>query len=121
MGHYAKVLNNKVLKVIVAEEEFFDSFVDTSPGEWIKTSYNTRAGVHFNDDGTPSGKPGLRKNFAGVGYTYNRELDAFIPPKVFSTWVLNEQTCTWECPVEYPDDGKQYIWNDSTVSWEELE
>lgn len=119
MAHYAKVLNNKVLNVIVAEEEFFDSFVDNSPGEWIQTSYNTRGGVHYNEDGTPSGKPALRKNFAGKGYTYNRELDAFIPPSPFPSWVLDEETCTWSSPVEYPTDGKMYKWNEQTISWEE--
>jgi hypothetical protein len=114
MAHYAKVLDGIVVNVIVAEEEFIRDFVDTSPGEWIQTSYNTRAGVH-QLGGTP-----LRKNHAAVGGTYDRILDAFIPPKApfCETWVLNEETCVWEPPVDYPDDGEQYKWNDETINWE---
>jgi len=92
MSHFAKVVNGVVTQVIVAEPEFFDTFVDTSPGEWIQTSYNTYAGQH------PEGRP-LRKNFAGIGYTYDRERDAFIPPQPFPSWTLNEQTCQWEEPT----------------------
>jgi hypothetical protein len=92
MSHFAKVLNNVVVNVIVAEPEFFDTFVDTSPGEWIQTSYNTFAGQH------PEGRP-LRKNYAGIGFTYDRERDAFIPPKLDDSWVLNEETCLWEEPT----------------------
>jgi hypothetical protein len=115
MAHYAKVLNNKVTRVIVAEKEFFDVFIDDSPGEWIQTSYNTRGGVHLLG-GTP-----LRKNYAGVGYTYDRERDAFIPPKPFESWVLNEETCFWDPPIPYPTDGKTYNWDEPTVSWVEVE
>jgi hypothetical protein len=89
MSHFAKVVNGIVTQVIVAEQEFFDTFVDTSPGEWIQTSYNTRGGQH------PEGRP-LRKNFAGIGFTYDREKDAFIPPKPEGNFVLNEETCLWE-------------------------
>ena len=92
MGHHAKVLNGIVTQVIVAEPEFFDTFVDTSPGEWIQTSYNTHGGQH------PEGRP-LRKNYAGIGFTYDRERDAFIPPKPDDSWVLNEETCLWEEPT----------------------
>ena len=92
MSHFAKVLDGKVVQVIVAEPEFFDTFVDTTPGEWIQTSYNTLAGQH------PEGRP-LRKNYAGIGYTYDRERDAFIPPKPEGNWVLNEETCLWEKPT----------------------
>lgn len=90
MSHFAKVRDGVVVQVIVAEPEFFQTFVDSSPGEWIQTSYNTRGGVHLNG-GTP-----LRKNFAGVGYTYDRQRDAFIPPKPSASWVFNEETCLWE-------------------------
>jgi hypothetical protein len=93
MSHFAKVLNGIVTQVIVAEPEFFDTFVDTSPGEWVQTSYNTYGGQH------PEGRP-LRKNFAGIGFTYDRERDAFIPPKEDPSWVLNEETCLWELPLE---------------------
>jgi len=118
MAHYAKVKDGVVTQVIVAEAEFFDTFVDTDPGEWIQTSYNTRGGVHYNpetnepDDGTP-----LRKNYAGVGYTYDVEKDAFIPPQPFDSWTLNDDTCLWEPPVVYPDDGGVYIWDENTTSW----
>jgi hypothetical protein len=114
MAHYAKVVNNLVTQVIVAEAEFFETFVDTSPGEWIQTSYNTSGGQH------PEGRP-LRKNYAGIGYTYNRELDAFIPPKPFASWILDEETCQWNAPVAMPTDGKQYKWNEDTISWQESE
>jgi hypothetical protein len=118
MAHYAKVKDGVVTQVIVAEAEFFDTFIDNEPGEWIQTSYNTRGGVHYNpetnepDDGTP-----LRKNYAGVGFTYDSEKDAFIPPKPFNGWVLNDDTCLWEAPVAYPDDGERYIWDEETTSW----
>jgi hypothetical protein len=91
VSHFAKVVNGFVTQVIVAEPEFFDTFVDTSPGEWIQTSYNTHAGHH------PEGRP-LRKNYAGIGYTYDPVRDAFIPPKPGDSWVLNEETCQWEDP-----------------------
>lgn len=111
MAHFAKVLDGKVINVIVAEPEFFDTFVDSSPGQWIQTSYNTHGGVHVNG-GTP-----LRKNFAGVGYAYDAQLDAFIPPQVFPSWTLNTETCLWEPPVPYPTDGGQYVWDEATTSW----
>lgn len=115
MAHYAKVNQGKVIEVIVAEPEFFNNFVDSSPGEWIQTSYNTRGGVH-----TLGGTP-LRKNFAGIGYTYDRERDAFILPKPFESWVLNETTCQWDAPTAMPNDDKEYRWNESTTSWVEVE
>ena len=110
MSHFAKVVDGKVVQVIVAEPEFFQTFVDSSPGEWIQTSYNTRGGQH------PEGRP-LRKNYAGVGFTYDPQRDAFIPPKPYPSWVLNEETCLWGAPVPQPDDGKQYRWDESTTSW----
>jgi hypothetical protein len=88
MSHFAKVLNGIVTQVIVAEPEFFDTFVDSTPGEWIQTSYNTYAGQH------PEGRP-LRKNFAGIGFTYDAERDAFIPPKPEGDYALDEETCLW--------------------------
>ena len=111
MSHYAKVLNGIVQQVIVAEAEFFQTFVDTSPGEWIQTSYNTYGNQHKNG-GTP-----LRKNYAGVGYTYDHTKDAFIPPKPFASWALNEDTCLWDAPTSMPTDGKFYEWDESTTSW----
>ena len=113
MAHYAKVSNGLVTQVIVAEPEFFDTFVDSSPGEWIKTSYNTSGGVH-SDGGTP-----LRKNYAGVGYTYDSVRDAFIPPQPYPSWILNETSCIYEAPVPYPTDGLRYDWDEPTTSWVE--
>jgi hypothetical protein len=112
MAHYAKVNNNIVEQVIVAEPEFFETFVDTSPGTWIQTSYNTRAGVH-----TLGGTP-LRGNYAGVGYIYDSINDVFYTPKPFPSWTLNESTWLWEAPIAYPTDDKQYNWNESTQSWD---
>ena len=114
MGHFAKVVDSKVVSVIVAEPEFFDTFVDSSPGQWIQTSYNTQGGVHKNG-GTP-----LRKNYAGVGYTYDAVRDAFIAPQPFASWLLNDDTCLWDAPVAMPADGKEYEWNEATTSWKEL-
>lgn len=113
MSHFAKVVDGIVTQVIVAEPEFFNSFVDTSPGEWVQTSYNTHGGVHPN--GTP-----LRKNYAGIGYTYDKERDAFIPPKPFASWILNEDTCLWDAPIPYPDDGKFYRWDEASLNWVEV-
>ncbi len=114
MSHFAKVSDGVVTRVIVAEQEFFDTFVDTSPGEWIQTSYNTHGGQH------PEGRP-LRKNYAGIGYTYDRERDAFIPPKPYDSWLLNEESCLWESPVPYPNDGKIYQWDESQLAWNDVD
>jgi hypothetical protein len=114
MSHFAKVVDGVVTQVIVAEPEFFQTFVDSSPGEWIQTSYNTYGGEH-KLGGTP-----LRKNYAGVGFTYDRTRDAFIPPKPFTSWVLNEDTCLWSAPVAYPTDGKKYTWDEDTTNWVEI-
>jgi len=112
MAHFAKVVDGTVRQVIVAEPDFFNTFIDSSPGEWIQTSYNTHGGVH-RLGGTP-----LRKNYAGIGYTYDKEKDAFISPKRYNSWALNEETCLWEPPTPYPNDGEKYIWNESTTSWD---
>lgn len=113
MAHYAKVTDGKVTQVIVAEAEFFDTFVDSSPGEWIQTSYNTHGGEH-----TLGGTP-LRKNYAGIGYTYDRVKDAFIPPQPYASWTLNDDTCLWDAPTPYPEDDKLYHWDETTTSWVE--
>jgi len=114
MGHFAKVVDGKVTQVIVAEPDFFATFIDSSPGEWIQTSYNTRGGVH-QLGGVP-----LRKNYAGFDYTYDQNRDAFIPPKPFASWILDEYTCLWDSPIPYPNDGKMYSWNESTQEWIEI-
>jgi hypothetical protein len=119
MGHFAKVLNGIVQNVIVAEPDFFDTFVDSSPGEWIQTSYNTRGNVHYTPNtNEPSGNPALRGNYAGIGYIYDRTNDVFYPPKPFDSWTISEETnWLWNPPVPYPDDGKLYKWVEATTEW----
>ena len=124
MAHFAKVVSGTVTQVIVAEPEFFETFVDTSPGEWIQTSYNTRGGVHYqanSNEPSDDQSKALRKNYAGIGYTYDAQKDAFIPPKPFNSWVLDETSCLWEAPTPYPDDGERYTWNETTTSWDQIE
>lgn len=111
MAHFAKVENGIVTRVIVAEPEFFETFIDSTPGEWVQTSYNTHGGVHALG-GTP-----LRMNFAGVGYSYDSARDAFIPPKPYPSWVLDDQTCLWGPPIPYPADGGVYYWDESAQAW----
>ena len=123
MGHFAKVSNGIVTRVIVAEADFFNNFVDDSPGQWIQTSYNTRGGVHYKpntNEPSEDQSKALRKNYAGIGYTYDATKDAFIPPQPFNSWTLNEDTCLWNSPVAYPEDGKLYKWNEEILNWEEV-
>lgn len=110
MAHFAKIINNVVTEVIVAEQDFINSGLVGDSFLWVQTSYNAS----------------FRKNFAGVGYSYDKARDAFIAPKPLASWVLNEDTCQWEAPVAYPTDGKDYKWNetnyqaDNTTGWEEI-
>ena len=123
MGHFAKVSNGIVTRVIVAEADFFNNFVDDSPGQWIQTSYNTRGGVHYQpntNEPSEDQSKALRKNYAGIGYTYDSTIDAFIPPQPFNSWTLNEDTCLWDSPVPYPTDDKLYKWNEEILNWEEV-
>jgi hypothetical protein len=113
MSHFAKVTDGKVTQVIVAEKEFFDTFVDSSPGTWLQTSYNTHGNQH------PEGRP-LRGNYAGIGYTYDSTNDVFYAPQPYLSWILNNSTWLWEAPVAYPTDGKVYKWNESITNWEEV-
>ena len=117
MAHFAKVNQGLVVEVIVADQDYINNMVDTSPGTWIQTSYNTHGGVH-SDDETP-----LRKNFAGVGNTYDADRDAFYSPKPYPSWTLNETTCIWECPVATPEDyvPENYSWNETDQSWDAVE
>ena len=118
MAHFAKVCDGKVVQVIVAEPEFFDTFVDSSPGEWIQTSYNTRGGVHYGSDGNPDGGVALRGNYAGIGFIYDRTNDVFYAPQPFPSWTLNQTTWRWDPPVPYPSNtDKIHLWNESTQSW----
>jgi hypothetical protein len=121
MAHYAFLDdNNIVTEVIVGKNEGEDGidweqhYGDFRGQVCKRTSYNTQAGVH-TADGTP-----YRKNYAGIGYSYDATRDAFVPPKPFASWSLNETSCLWEPPVAYPTDDKAYSWNESTTSWEEI-
>ena len=115
MSHFAQIdENNIVTQVIVIEQDVVDTGLFGDPNSWIQTSYNTHGGVH-SQGGTP-----LRKNYAGIGYTYDNTRDAFIPPKPFNSWVLNETSCLWEAPTPMPSDGKIYTWDEATTSWVEV-
>jgi hypothetical protein len=126
MAHYAFLdENNIVTEVIVGidETELIDGL---SPEEWygnfrgqkcVRTSYNTRGNVHYGEDNIPGNGTAFRKNYAGIGSFYDETLDAFIPPKPFTSWVLVEEACIWEAPVSYPTDGKFYTWDEPTLSW----
>lgn len=119
MAHFAEIdKNGTVLRVLVTDNnmpnEGLDWLESRLGGTWIKTSYNTKEGKHLTG-GTP-----LRKNFASVGMTYDSERDAFLPPKPFESWVLNEETCQWESPIPKPDDEKIYEWDEETTSWLEV-
>ena len=113
MSHFAKVLDGKVVQVIVAEPDFFTHFIDSSPGQWIQTSYNTHGNQH------PEGRP-LRGNYAGVGYTYDSTHDVFYAPQPYPSWTLSQTTWLWESPVPYPTDGKIYHWDEATKNWVEV-
>ena len=126
MAHFAKVEGGTVTQVIVAEQDYINTFSDKD--KWVQTSYNTRGGKHYNpatgkvDSGTP-----LRKNYAGIGYKYDQSADAFHAPrptdrngKLCESWTLNTDTYYWQAPKEYPNDGKQYNWDESSTSWVEL-
>lgn len=113
MSHFALVNAQGVVEqVIVAEQDFIDSLLDAS--SWVQTSYNTRGGVH-----TLGGTP-LRKNYAGIGYTYDADRDAFIAPKPYTSWLLDDFTCQWNAPTPMPTDGKMYSWDEATTSWVEI-
>lgn len=114
MAHYARVVDGVVENVIIAEQEYIDNNPDIVSSEWVQTSYNTREGVHSNG-GVP-----LRMNYAGIGFTYDHERDAFIPPKIHNSWILDEATCTWVAPVDYPSDGLDYEWDESSLTWVEM-
>lgn len=131
MAHFAKVLNNTVIDIIVAEPEFFNTFVDSTPGEWVQTSYNTRGGVHYDPNtGNPSDdqSKALRFRYAVVGGSYDKKLDAFIPPRPYPSWTFNEETLDWDCPVPLPEGettsnegDTMWVWDEENQSWEECE
>jgi len=127
MSHFAKLDENNIVTFVTVgrqeddgrEQELFERTGDI----YKQTSYNTRGGVHYDPEtGFPSEDQtkAFRKNYAGIGFTYNEELDAFIPPKPFESWILNETTCLWESPTPYPEDGGVYNWDETTQSWIEM-
>lgn len=122
MGHLAKVEDGIVTQVIVCDDK---SWAEKNlGGNWVQTSYNTAGGIHYDPiTKSPSQdqSKSLRKNFAGIGYSYNQELDAFIPPKPYPSWILNEQTGTWYAPVERPNNDYFYVWNEDEQQWEKSE
>ena len=120
MAHFAKVdSDNIVTRVIVISKENIDSGNWGSPSSWIQTSYNTHGGKHYDQEGVEDSGVALRYNYAGAGYTYDTDKDAFIAPKPYPSWTLVEATCQWEAPVAYPDDDKRYTWDEDTTNWVE--
>jgi len=120
MSHFAKVENGIVTQVIVAEQDVIDSRLFGDPSLWIQTSYNTIGNVHYGQNGQPDGGVALRGNFASIGYSYDAEKDVFIPPKPYPSWVLSPSTYLWKPTVAYPDDGKDYEWDENVLSWVEV-
>jgi hypothetical protein len=125
MGHYAKVVDGIVSTVITAKEDFFATFVDSSPGAWIKTSYNTRGGIHYEPNVNPpvpsaDQSKAIRANYAGIGYTYDAVNDVFYAPQPYPSWTISAPTWQWQPPVPYPDDGKFYVWDEATQLWVEV-
>lgn len=117
MSHFAKVANGVVTEVLVISQDVIDTGLFGDPTMFVQTSYNTRGGVHYGPDGQPDGGVALRKNYAGVGYTYDPVLDAFIPPQPYPSWLLNDDTCLWMPPVPRPEDGKMYSWDENVGEW----
>jgi hypothetical protein len=124
MGHYAKVINGMVIDVNVATQEWVDAQPDK--WAWLQTSYNMLGGVYYDPaTNQPHADQSLielevgrkRKNYAGIGYRYDKERDAFIPPQPYHSWQLNEDTCLWESPTPYPQDGLYYQWNEEILNW----
>lgn len=133
MSHYAKVGTRQasiivagvqtqiegglVDQVIVAEADFFNHFVDTSPGKWIQTSYNTKGNVHYGADGNPDDGVAVRGNYAGIDFIYDSINDVFYSQQPYPSWLLNQDTWTWNAPVPMPKDGKIYAWDEHTKDW----
>jgi hypothetical protein len=129
VAHWAEIdENNIVLQVIVADnndpegDEGYKWLINNLGGTWVKTSYNAVAGKYRNPETNEiTDQPGFRKNFAGIGFTYDSDRDAFIAPKPHNSWVIDEDTCLWKAPVAYPNDEGIYTWNESTLSWDPAE
>jgi len=123
MSHFAKLDENNIVTFVTVGRQEDDGreeeLIARTGDVYRQTSYNTYGGVHYTD-GVPSDdqRKALRFNYAGIGFTYDEERDAFVPPKPFESWVLNEETCLWEAPLPYPDDGGSYSWNEDLLAWE---
>lgn len=130
MAHFAQVdENNLVTRVLVIDQENVDTGNWGTPSSWVQTSYNTRGGKHYDQEGVEDSGVALRYNYAGVGYTYDTGRDAFIPPKPYPSWTLVEATCQWDAPVAFPEDGKmnlknlfpkKYRWDEDVTNWVEV-
>jgi hypothetical protein len=121
MAHFAEIdETNLVTRVIVSSQESIDSGTFGNPNSWVQTSYNTRCGKHYDQEGVEDSGVALRYNYAGIGYTYDADRDAFIPPKPYPSWTLVEAMCHWEAPVAYPDDDKRYAWDEDATAWVEV-
>jgi len=122
VSHFAEIDKDGIVqRVLVIEQDILNSGNWGDPNNWIKTSYNTRGGIHYAPNSNDAdGGVALRKNYAGIGYKYDKEKDVFIPPQPYASWTLNESTCLWEAPVAYPNDEKYYKWNEETTSWDEI-
>ena len=126
MAHWAELdANNVVTRVLVGDnndpagDEGYQWLLDNLGGTWVKTSYNAVGGKRRNPEtGEVTEEAGFRKNYAGIGYTFDAGRDAFIPPKPFNSWVLNEDTCLWDAPTPYPADGKMYRWVEEDLNWQ---
>jgi hypothetical protein len=125
MAHFAKIEDGVVTQVNVIDEDYFVANRETRYiGQWVQTSYNTRGGVHYKSNSNEPSEDqskALRKNYASIDFTYDEERDAFIPPKPYDSWILDEDTCWWIPPVIMPQDEKRYQWNEDTTSWVEIE
>jgi len=119
MAHFAKIENGVVVQVVVAEEDFIATGALGDPANFVQTSYNTRGGIHYGQDGQPSGREPLHKNYAGVGYTFDGT--GFAAPQPFPSWNMNSITYLWEAPISMPTDDKQYSWDEATLAWVEVE
>lgn len=118
MAHFAFINDQNIVeKVLVIDQETVNTGLFGDPAKWIQTSYNTRGGVHYGPDNEPDDGVPLRKNFAGIGYTYDPVSDAFYAPQPYPSWILNKTTYIWEAPVPLPDNQNYYIWNEKTLSW----
>jgi hypothetical protein len=122
MGHFAEVdRNNTVVRIVLIDQETINTGKLGSPDRWIETSTHTRGGKHYDQDGVEDDGVPLRYNYAGIGMTYDKDRDAFIPQQPYPSWVLNDDTCEWDAPTPYPDDDKRYDWDEDTTSWKEIE